>query len=362
MQNAWYGPNRDLTAGMGADAGGGGGSNPMVVVQPPQPVVVAAEGQVQPAVRAAFSASSRPVLLAFCRELADGVHAPAAALAQPHQAGQATMIVQPLSVHDPRIQGMQHAYSNQPMWQHQQPPVAANNNVGWYGPTHCHDHLTGRCSFRCFGITHMVFESIDCVAAFIGAYVWMLWSFDVWDDSYYSGSMQLSFNPLHFAAAILMTATSAAIACVCCCVGQEGVNAYKTAARLAAVLGFLRFCGACGFVVGLYTNKNDEECELEQFERTYAQDGGNAQTLEAPDHGYVDCNDPLSHENGDGGAIILLLPWAVWVGALFVMRLAGSECCAKRWTPPTTRAPQVAVIAPQQPVGGVIVASAHPEP
>ena len=79
----------------------------------------------------------------------------------------------------------------------------------------------------------------------------------------------------------------------------------------------------------------------------------------------MDCDDPLSTDDGGGGLIILLLPWAVWTGAVFVLRATGSECCAKRWTPPQTMtmAPQVAVMSQQPAVSGVVVASvAHPEP
>ena len=48
-----------------------------------------------------------------------------------------------------------------------------------------------------------------------------------------------------------MTVAAGVIGCVCCCLGPDGVHAYSCAAKLTGALGFLRFCGACGFVVGL---------------------------------------------------------------------------------------------------------------
>ena len=117
------------------EAGGGGGGGTVQVVQPTQPQ--------------APSPWTQP---------GDQIRAPG---------GQVVIVQSASGAQQPM---MQHAYSHQqPMWgQHPHVPV---NNDHWYGPSHCHDHRTGRTSFRCFGIAQLVMESIDCVLAFIGGYI-----------------------------------------------------------------------------------------------------------------------------------------------------------------------------------------------
>ena len=211
----------------------------------------------------------------------------------------------------------------------------------------------------------------------IGAYIWLVWSTGLWRDgrqeTYYGGSMQLSFIPLHVVGSILMTVASAFISCVCCCVGKGAVDFYGRSALCTAVLAFCRFCGACGFIRGLLFGDEEAECEMVQF-REYERDYDYYDDYDdvpvdccdgcacepAPDirpryhEPYTDCGQSPFPDDDDPGRyaflLFVLLPWATWCAALLAFRACGSECFAKKWSAPVTQQPAV------MPVSAVAIA------
>ena len=179
------------------------------------------------------------------------------------------------------------------------------------------------------------------VLSLIGAWIWLLWSGGVWTDhgkqSHYAGSMQLSFIPLHLAGSIVMTVSSALIACMCCCVGKPAVDMYRMSSLSTAVLAALRFCGACGFIYALVHGGKEADCEAARMYR-YEQDyreccRGCECAMIASAYAPVSCDeDPFEQTEKIPMLIFVLLPWAAWCTTMLLVRSCGWSCFARQWS------------------------------
>jgi hypothetical protein len=227
--------------------------------------------------------------------------------------------------------------------------VAVASTELQYGPMSCTDPQTGKCSFRCFGVTHMSLEIPDVIASFVGAWIWLVWVDDGFgrEKSYYAASMQLSFNPLNFVCSIVMIVTAAFIGCTCCCVGQQAVDWYGYASLATGIIGFFRFCGACGFIAGLLSADREEDCEAEHF-REYMYCDCVDCTCAAYD--YETCEDDPLGEDRVALLIFALGPWLVWCTLLLLLRGCGWACFARKWSPPSSM--PMPTFAPMPAVGG----------
>ncbi len=133
----------------------------------------------------------------------------------------------------------------QPMWQHRPAPAHHDPLRDIYGPMSCSGGEAGCCSWRCFSVIHLLVEAVEGaifgVCAFVWSVIMVFGSSGIWNDA---AATNLLIGPWNAAAAAAVLVVVSFVSCVCCCVGERAVKAYKVAMLVGAAIASLRFLGA----------------------------------------------------------------------------------------------------------------------
>ena len=132
------------------------------------------------------------------------------------------------------------------MWQHRPAPAHHDPLRDIYGPMSCSGGEAGCCSWRCFSVIHLLVEVVEGAIFGVCAFAWIVIMVfgdgALWENDD-AAATNLLIGPWNAAAATAVLVVVSFVSCVCCCVGERAVKAYKVAMLVGAAIASLRFLG-----------------------------------------------------------------------------------------------------------------------